>query len=211
MVITPKMCSSTWAKGPFESLAWFIFFVERYPTDRCQTMTSLKRSSKLFANPYVWRKSSAQARKLPYFIVKTMVYTMISGCFRLRFSQDPIPYDPCMLYMVTFGVYWWDPCYHFSSSTMDPMGMITPKSARCLSGTTRNSVTGRIVMKEDRCPRRLVAPTFAVMAVPLKTWWWICWVIFVTGRKVCWAVLSDTTLHIYIIYIYIMEYIKYYI
>ena len=24
------------------------------------------------------------------------------------------------IYMLTFGVYWWDPCYHINSSTMDP-------------------------------------------------------------------------------------------
>ena len=27
-----------------------------------------------------------------------------------------------MVYLLTLGVYWWDPCFHIYSSTMDPLG-----------------------------------------------------------------------------------------
>ena len=39
----------------------------------------------------------------------------ISSQKKTSFFWQDIPKDPCMVYMPTFGVYWWDPCYHIYS------------------------------------------------------------------------------------------------
>ena len=69
--------------------------------------------------------------KLPYFSLGNIVFIFLTGYIRYiplhpdfldastsiywlqRFAKYPLPIGSMVLvYMLTLGVYWWDPCYH---------------------------------------------------------------------------------------------------